>query len=269
MLVTDPTKEYGTGTKASEEEAGTEETTTTEESEAGEQTTEASEEVETQPEPDLQAQLAAEREQRIRLEERLAAEKTPPPAKEEPPKVWTRAQLRAAVSDQTIDEDQMEEIWAKQVAYQAACAADERVEARDRARTTEDVVRTDTAKYIESHPDIKTIGTPDWNKLKSEYDYLVDSLGYPDNKATELAAMRAAFGPPDRIKESTARRRQASAETTSSQAGAGGGGGDRPVDIWNRVPKHLREPLKAMVASGDRTLEDIKKDIPYMRERAN
>jgi hypothetical protein len=259
MLVEDPATEYG-----SEEEKAAAAAAAEEEATAAEEGGEPVVEPEPEPKIDLQAQLTVEREQRIRLEERLAAQETAPPAeKEKPLKIWTRQELSAAVADQTIDEDQKEEIWSKQQIDRTARVVDERMEAHDRKRDTGNIVQTDTAKYLTNHPDIRTQGTPDWTLLKDKYDYLI-SLGYKDNKTTELAAMSAAFGPPDPIRESTASRRQASAETSSAQAGAHEGG-DRPVDIWNRVPKHLREPFKKMVADGVMTLEGVKKDIPYMK----
>ncbi len=227
------------------------------------------EEQEPEPTPDpneaLNSALAAEKEQRIRLEERLAAqEAAPAPAQVEPPKELTRAQLREAVDNGQLDQDQMETMWADQREARTLRKVEEQNDARDRKRDTANVIQTDTAKYLNSHPDIRKQGSSDWNRLKGEYDYLV-SLGDPDDKTTELKAMRAAFGAADRIAESSASRRQTASETSGAQGGAGPG--ERPVDIWNRVPKHLRAPLKQMVSSGTRTLEDIKKDLPYMKER--
>jgi len=223
-------------------------------------------ETETAPEtaPDLTQELAAEREQRIRLEERLAAQEAKPgPAAVEPPKELTRVQLREAVDNGQIDQDQMETLWADQerAKTRREVAADN--DARDRERQTTSVIQTDTAKYLESHPEIRTQGSSDWNRLKSEYDYLV-SLGDKDNKTTELKAMRAAFGPHP-IRESSSRRRQTPSETSTSQGGAGGDG--RSANIWTKVPEHLRVPYKKMVSDGVMTLEDVKKDIPYMKDQ--
>lgn len=227
-------------------------------------------ELETEVTPDpletANKELASEREQRLRLEGRLEAMEAKPdpaPAKVEPPKELTRQQLREAVDNGQIDQDQMETLWSNQERDKTKREMSTMLDERDSRRTAATLVETDTSKYLANHPDIRTVGTSEWNKLKGEYDYLIQ-LGHKDNKTTELAAMRAAFGPPDRIRESSASRRQAVSETSSAQAGEGVGG-DRPVDIWNRVPKYLREPYKKMVADGFKTLEDVKKEIPYMK----
>lgn len=264
MLIVPGAEEAQAAAAAASEESAETETPTTET--GGEE--QEPESISTPPEPDLQAQLDTEREQRIRLEERLAVQTAPPPpAKEEPPKEFSRVQLRAAVDEGTISQDQMDETLAEYQHNKTMRGVDERMDARDQKRDTANVVQIDTAKYLDAHPDIRTVGTSDWNRLKSEYDYLI-GLGHKDNKITELAAMRAAFGSAERIRESTASRRQTSGEMASTQSGTPAGG-DRPVDIWNRVPKHLREAFKKMVSDGVMTLEDVKKDIPYMKAHSS
>lgn len=219
-------------------------------------------EPEPEPGPDLTAQLAEEREARIRLEERLKAREEPVQKAEEP-KVFTRQQLRAAVNEGTIDEDQMEEIWSTQQRDQINRDLSKQLDERDQRRTTESFVATETEKYLAAHPGVKEVGSPEWKKVKDEYDFLVQ-MGDKDSKATELKALRAAFGKNvDRIPERTASRRETPSDTSGSQAG----GGDRPVDLWNRVPKHLKPYYKDRVAQGFMTLEDVKKDIPYMSEK--
>jgi len=208
---------------------------------------------------ELEAQLEAEREQRIRLEERerLRAEQAPP--KEERPKEFSRAQLRSAVEEGKIDEDQMEEIWAKQQREAIVRETEERFERRERERSTKTFVETQTAKYVENFPDVKKVGSPTWSRVKEEYDFLINT-GEKDSKATELKALRAALGNADKIAERTSSYRQTSSETTSPQTG----GTARPVDIWNQVPKSRKAHYKRMVEEGYMTLEDVKKDIPYM-----
>jgi len=224
-------------------------------------------EPESTPDPSeaLNQELAAEREQRIRLEERLAAQGSQsPPQKEAPPKDLTRVQFREAVDNGQLSEDQMEQMWSDQERAKTLRETGAMLDQREIARSTTSVVETDTAKYLASHPDIRTVGTSDWNRLKGEYDFL-RSVGDPDNKTTELKAMRAAFGSPDRVRESSSSRRQAVSETATSQGGSGSDG--RSANIWTKVPSHIRPALKEMVANGTRTLEDIKADLPYMRER--
>lgn len=213
-------------------------------------------------EDELSAQLAQETEQRIRLQERLKAREESPAQqqKPEPPKVFTRQQLRAAVNEGTIDEDQMEEVWATQNREVQKRDTQELIENRDRFNRVVDVVESETSKYLAAYPELQTVGTPDWTKLKREYDFL-RSIGDDDSKTTELKAMRAAFGNSTRIPERTAALRETPRETSGAQGAAG----TRPVDIWNRVPKEYRDYYKKQVEDGFKTLDDVKKDIPYMR----
>jgi hypothetical protein len=229
---------------------------------------ETNEEQEPTPDPDpsqverLEAQYTEERENRIRLEERLKArdEQRVETAPEPPKKVYSRQELRAAVNEGTIDDDQLEEIWAKQNRELHQKDTADLIETRDRKRDTESFVETETDKYLVAHPDVRKVNTPDWQRVKDEYDFFT-KMGDPNSKDTELKALRAAFGPnPTRIPERTASHR----ETVGESSGSQGTSGDRPVDIWNRVPKQYRDYYKKQVADGFKTLADVKLDIPYM-----
>lgn len=221
-------------------------------------------EIEQESAPDpaaaLQSQLEVEREQRIRLEERLAAKnEQPAPTPKEEPKIFTRQQLRAAVNEGTIDEDQMEEVWSTQQRELTKRETAKLLDDRETVRNAVNFVEDETSKYIAAFPDVKNQGSDTWKRVKSAYDYM-RKLGDPDNKATELKALRAALGTPERIRESTARRRETSGETS----GGSSAGGDRPVDIFNRIPPKYRTYYKKRYDEGYITVEDIKKDLPYM-----
>jgi len=217
-----------------------------------------------EPEEDFREQAQREREERIRLEERLRAQEAAAPAAQEPepPKTYTRQELRAAVNAGTIDEDAMEEVWAKQQRDLIKRETSELIERRDAARATETRVETDYQKYLEAYPDVKRVGSDDRTRLEREYDYYV-SLGDPPGKTTELKAMRSVFGPPERVREKT---RDARSTTPTTSGGTGGGAaGDRPVDIFNRIPTHLREHYRQQYNDGFKTLEVIEKELPYMK----
>jgi len=252
--------EIGEEAASTTSEEGGEETTVVQETGAEEELVKVVE-----PGPDrqseLEAQLEAEREQRIRLEERERLRAEQKTEKREPPKEWTRAQLRTAVSEGTIDEDQMEEIWAKQQRAAYRRDTEDLLATRDRERATATTVETEIARYTANYPDVTTIGSPTWNKVKAEFDFCVQLGDDPNSKATEVKALRAALGSSEKIRERTSTHRQTSSETSSSQ---GGGGGGRPVDIWNRVPRTHKAHYKRLVEEGYMTLEEVKKTIPYM-----
>jgi lipoprotein-anchoring transpeptidase ErfK/SrfK len=221
---------------------------------------------------DTQAQLTAEREQRIRLEGQLEGQRQAPPEKKaEPPVVLTRVQLRAAVDAGTIDEDGMEQLWADQNRAQTRREIGEDQDRRDTERESANFIGSETAKYFSAHPDIRKQGSADWNRLKTEYDYLTqtgepdDQPDDPKNRKKELRAMRAAFGNSERIAEHTSTHRQTTSETSTSHGGATVAGGDRAV--WDKVPKEIRPHYKGMVADGLLTLDEVKRTIPYMTQR--
>jgi hypothetical protein len=224
--------------------------------------------VEPEPKPDpLQAQLDDERERRIRLEERLAVkEETPPPAAEPPPKEFTRAELRSAVNEGQIDDDQMEEMWAKQQRDAHKRDTTELLETRDREKTAVNVIETDTQKYLDTYPDVTDVKSENWAKVKEEYDWLV-KIGNPTSKATELMALRAALPKPDRMRDRASRLRE-TPRGASSGAGDPTPPGSRPVDIFNQIPQQYRAYTKERYDAGQTTLAEIEKDLPYMKKLA-
>jgi hypothetical protein len=81
--------------------------------------------------------------------------------------------------------------------------------------------------YLAMRPDIKVEGTEDRRRVQEEFGSLV-KLGLQSSLQTEVAAMRAVFGPLDRVAETTRSRRESHRET----GGAGGtpgkeGGGEK------------------------------------------
>lgn len=220
------------------------------------------------PAAELRAQLAEEREARIRLEERLAArdaeaKKNAPTAPA--PQHYTHAQLRAAVDEGKISEDQLVEIWSRQQRELAVQEADARAEQREKQREAERAVGSEYERYLAAHPDLHDKTSEAWRRVKREYDYL-KRLGDPDNATTELKALRAALGPVDRIRERTSRLRE-----TGSDGGSRASGGEpnrdasRNVDIFNRIPHKYRGYYKGRYENGTMTLKEIEKDLPYMK----
>ena len=248
------------GEEEGSEEAGSEST-----EESGETTEETGVETIPSREDELNTQLETERRTNDRLQGQIDARNEQPPAppvkEEPPPAVFTREQLRTAVDEGKLSEDQMEQMWADQIVSRTTRETTEMLDQRDSVRSVELTVDTEYEKYVAAFPDLKDMKSELWGKVKSAYDYNV-KLGAPDTKATEVAAMRAALGSHERIQENTA-----ALSETPQGTGGGAQGGKRPSDIWARVPLRLRAGLKEMVSKGTRTLADIEKDIPYMTER--
>ena len=153
--------------------------------------------------------------ERARLEGQASQTPAPAAPAKAPP---TRAQLQAAVDDGTISQSEKDTEMARQdretVKAEVKAELTQEFDARDQART----IDTQHAAYMKLRPEIATPGSESRLRVTDEFNALVE-MGLPkDAKATELAAMRAAFGSLDRIEETTRSRRPAHEET----GGAGG-----------------------------------------------
>lgn len=170
----------------------------------------------------LQSTLDEERGHRQRIEGRLEERAQPAAAAAEQPKpekkVYTRAELAQQVEAKRITQEQMDEILDAQL--------EERAERRAREIAQEiagDVQTGITLKeqheaYLDAHPDIRKHGSEDRQRLTVEMQKLVDTGLPKDSMATELAAMKIAFGPdPKPPEERTAEAAQ------HDTAGSGGG----------------------------------------------
>ncbi len=221
----------------------------------------------TDPKPDplatAQSELQIEREQRIRLEERLnaqSAEAAAKPAKQEVKRL-TRAELRVAVNEGKLDDDQMEEFWANQQREVHNEDTEKIVRAHAKQESEADFVVTQTQQYLQNFPDVAKEGSPTWNKVKREYDYL-RSVGDDDSKTTELKALRAALGSSTRIKEHTQALRETVNETSSNVSS----GGESTPDIFSKMPTKYRNYNRERYKNGQVTLETLEKELPYMKD---
>lgn len=149
----------------------------------------------------------------------VALAKAGPRREADPPKRYTRSELKAAVTAGSLSEDQANDIWDNQlrdeVKSTATSAAHETITQAERGRR----INGDIAEYTGLIPGITQDGHQDRTRVKEEFDYLV-SLGHPKSVETELAAIRAAFGPIERLKQ--ARSGRSGADHHREAGGSGG-----------------------------------------------
>jgi hypothetical protein len=181
-----------------------------------------------------------EREARIRAEERAKAlESTKVP---EAQKIYTRQELRQMVTENKISQDQM----------------DEYMEAKLRAELQQDVVKVGTerdrntkvameiARYKSFVPDITKDGTEDRAKVVKEFQYLV-AHGQPENStSTELAALRAVYGPVEKLEKKRVLDERESFQDV--------GNGRKPEDKGNtpfkNLPQRYKDHYEKQIAKG-------------------
>lgn len=157
----------------------------------------------------LRADLQSGAEDRARLEGRLQAAEArvnqPPAASAEAtPKTFTRTELQGMVDSGTITETEMQDRLEAQRDLSQRQWLTEELDKRDARNRVETTLQSDMQHYVENVEGILDEGSTNREKLRAEHAYLL-KIGHEDNESTRLAACRAAFGPPQKIRETTVR----------------------------------------------------------------
>lgn len=142
---------------------------------------------------ELKARLDQEREERIRLEERAKVQQETQTQKE-----YTWAELENFIAEGRITRDQAQEYKEKAI----EARLEKKYESKRVQETSQGQILSQIEQYKQLIPDVMTPGSENRQKYEQEFTYLVRTLGYPDNYATQLAATRAAFGDIERVKRS-------------------------------------------------------------------
>ncbi len=170
----------------------------------------------------MKGELDTERVARATAEGRLSAQiqaaTAPEPQAPQTERVYTRSEIAHAISVGTVTQLQGDQILEDQMRVELRnefAQDNENLRASIKAETTQDAKKQ---SYIDSHPDLLVDGTPDRDRLQRAYTELITD-GSPESAATELAAMRLAFGPP---------RTAGTDKTAESRETDQSGGGGRP-----------------------------------------
>ena len=147
-----------------------------------------------------EARVQEEREQRIRAEERARvleeARATPPPKAEEPTYSWT--QLEQMIADNKISradaQDYRENIVRKQT--REASTRDVETKLADSARLQK--IDVEIGKFKDAIPNVNIQGTPERAEFDREFAYQVSMGMNPKDLTTQLTALRAVYGSPDK-----------------------------------------------------------------------
>ena len=162
--------------------------------------------------------------------------------KAETPKAMTRAELKSLVEDGKITQDAADTYWDKQVIETAKTEATKAARGEVEGQKRDSVVQAQFAEYRKLIPVAWETGSKERAKVEKEFVALRE-MGFPDNKVTEVAALRAAFGDPEAIKAS-----RSTGKNGPGEAHVEVGGGDRPGQNGaeaDGMPKGLTEREKA------------------------
>jgi hypothetical protein len=181
------------------------------------------------------------------------------PRKDEPPKVYTREELDAAVEDGKITRATADQIIDKQIEDRAAERAARKVR-------SEELLKTLDAKIGEFEavvPDLADKNSDAFKKVAAEYNRML-SLGSPSTKATELLALERVFGTPERAKGG-GRHLDSHAESFGggSPAPRKPGGkeneNEAPSDLTAREKQHYQHQIDRGVMSGWKQVREERK----------
>ena len=208
-------------------------------------------------EKELEAQLQREREERIRLEEREKVQKEQTTQKE-----YTWAELEHFIGEGQITRDQAQEYKDKQT--EARLRRELQSERERDSSNSQLLAQID--QYKQLIPDVMVVGSESRQKYEQEYTYLVHTLKYPENYATQLAATRAAFGDLDRVKRSNSSKplippKEPFMETHTPQPSK------QPTKVFkDTLPdykvKHYEKMMKAGLVQSWKEAEDLEKWSP-------
>ena len=177
------------------------------------------------------ASRATEEAARLRAEnEALKAAR----AQVEAPKPLSRADLNNLVADGKITQEAADAHWENQVVQTAERKARQAAAAEVQGQQREAVVKGQLDEYRGLVPTAWDAGSKERAKVEREFKALI-GLGFPDNRVTEVAALRAAFGDPDVIRAS--RRGRSGPGETHVETGGGDGPGE--TGAADGMPKGL------------------------------
>lgn len=205
------------------------------------------------------------------LTEKVEAVSTPA---SKPDPTYTRSQLRQAVDAGTINEDQMDEIWANQVKKEAIAEARKETAAATSKSSVSDKHAATLASYREQIADLSDSSSDNREAAEAAYADLVDIHGKPetaeDKLRLEVAACRTAFGPLDKLKGRVDSLKKSG--KSGAQEVGGGDGDDAPASKVKGIPKNLvsyYEPLiaRGMYKSWDEVRDELKHASPNVKKR--
>ena len=167
-----------------------------------------------------------------RLQAQLDASKPKPNGEDKPERTYTRAELDGLVAEGKITQEAADTYWRGQERKAITREVVKEVRTEISQRQRDEITGTALAEYRELVPAAWEPGSKERGKVAKEYAALV-KIGFAEDKATEVAAMRAAFGDPETIRESRATGRRGPGETHvetggGEKPGAGAGGDDGP-----------------------------------------
>lgn len=189
-------------------------------------------------------------------------------------KTYSLAQLNEMVEDEKISQAEADRIYTEQQENRLNQMVDQRVTAALSSHDKKITAEAQIEKYAEALPDVMTDGTDTRAKFGTELNFL-ESQGHDRKKPeTILLAMRAAFGPIERLGMNPGPgKREPMQDTNSAGETDEGGGGDKQARWPNWMSARQKEHYEKQISTGfykDREdcLKRIERSFPTLKSAA-
>lgn len=164
----------------------------------------------------------------------LTAVKTEP--KVDPPKELSAAELRQAVEEGKLTEDEAHAITARQIEKRVTATVTEQVRENEAALARKNLgerVSVEIERYTQAIPDLADQSSAAFQKVRTEYQWLVSHGSTANDPQTELMAVRVAFGDIDKLQKIKPGQRETHQETGGHSEPGG------PTDHGDGSPKDM------------------------------
>lgn len=182
------------------------------------------------------------------------------------PKVYTRAELNAAVEAGQITKEQADAHMDAQTRAEAKAEARQEalhvVSAAERKRNVDDQIN----RYKAVAPEILDESHETRQRIKAEFQALVDLGDDKTAVATQLKAIRAVLGPIENLERARGGR---SGHETHQETGGGGGGQGPKKSFKDTLNEAQRKHYEKGISSGlYKDWDAVKDELAFARKRA-
>lgn len=166
----------------------------------------------------------------------------------EQPKVYAKADLKAAVAAGSISQEQSDDIWERQQEAQITARAETAALNAVTASQAKERIDSDLAKYKRLAPEILDKASEERQKIVTKYRRMVAN-GLPDNLATELEAIEAVMGPLEKLEKARSVSRHVEHDEQGGSSGERGKGGSGKT-LADKLAPRYKEHYEAQIKSG-------------------
>lgn len=185
----------------------------------------------------------------------------------------TPAELRQAVAEGRLSEDEAEQIRDRQRERRINTRIDEAVENTVAVRDLNTRVNGEIGRYKAAIPDLNDKASAAYAKLQGEFDNLVGLGNDPRETRTQLMAARAAFGDIAKLETAaSAEERETHQETGGGSPGGDGGGGGSddawPKDTTAAQKRYYNDLINKGIYTREKAVAELKRGAERKKHRA-